>query len=260
MIDMWLSLPVPTMVAVLAGFYGAAAAFLLWLSFGYTTGAWIRRFQGVVPPFFSAIMVVFGILIGFLANDVWERNRRAAADVQSESANLTTLNTLATATDLPVADIRRAIRHYALAVVEKEWPSMANENRGSKEAEMALSALLKTVTTIGPPRSGNAGLDRVMLDTALKVQTARADRLVLSADYSEGVKWACVLILAFTGQVSVAVVHLDRLRPQIAAMTIFTVSIVVIIALIAAHEGPFEPPLSISSAPIANVLKLVPAS
>lgn len=261
MIDAWLSLPLPAMFLALAGFYSATAAFLLWLSFGSATGAWVQKFRGVVPPYFSAIMVIFGILIGFLATDVWDRNRKAAADVQTEGATLATLNALASAAEWPVADIRRAIRRYASAVIEKEWPSMANEGTGAKEAEAALSGLLKavTATATASSRAGDGGLDRVLLDTALKVQGARADRLVICADYSESVKWACVLFLALVGQISIALVHLDRPRPQIAAMTVFTVSIILIIGLIAAHEGPFQPPLWVSPAPIAKVLALVPA-
>ena len=47
---------------------------------------------------------------------------------------------------------------------------------------------------------------------------------------------------------------------QIAAMVIFTTSIVLVIGLIAAHEGPFQPPLGISPAPIAKLLDIVPDS
>jgi hypothetical protein len=259
MIDTWLALPLPAMVLTLAGAYFASAAFLFWLSFGPGIGAWTRKFNGVVPPYFSAIMAIFGILIGFLASDVWDRNRRAAADVQIEGASLTTLDALASAADWPVVEIRRAIRRYASAVIEKEWPSMASEGTGAKEAETALGALLKTVAATASSRAAKKGLDGVLLDTALKVQAARANRLIISADYSESVKWACVLILALVGQISIALVHLDRPRPQVAAMTIFTLSMVVILALIAAHEGPFQPPLAIKPTPLANVLKLIPA-
>jgi hypothetical protein len=38
-------------------------------------------------------------------------------------------------------------------------------------------------------------------------------------------------------QISLAAVHLDEARAQFAAMVIFTTSIVLVIGLIAAHEG-----------------------
>ena len=48
--------------------------------------------------------------------------------------------------------------------------------------------------------------------------------------------------------------------PQDSAIVIFTASIVLVIGLIATHEGPFQPPLGISPAPIAKLLDIVPDS
>ena len=45
--------------------------------------------------------------------------------------------------------------------------------------------------------------------------------------------------MALMAQISLAAVHLDEARAQIAAMVIFTASIVQVIGLIAIHEGPF---------------------
>ncbi|VTZ49403.1 conserved membrane hypothetical protein [Methylocella tundrae] len=259
MIDAWLTLSLPYMVFAVAGFYTATAAFLFWLSFGRLTRRWMLSFNGAIAELFSAIMVIFGIQIGFVASDIWDRNRRASAAVETESASLTMLNALASASGLPADGIRQAIRVYVTAVTGKEWPSMAASGMGAPQAEDALGGLLRTVAAT-QHNSGDASakFDALLLDMALKVQAARADRLVLSAPYSESIKWACVLILALTGQISIAMLHLDRPRPHLAAMVIFTSSLVLIIVLIAANEGPFQPPLAISSDPIARVLELLP--
>jgi hypothetical protein len=66
--------------------------------------------------------------------------------------------------------------------------------------------------------------------------------------------------MALMAQISLAAVHLDEARAQIAAMAIFTASIVLVIGLIAAHEEPFQPPIGISAAPIAKLLDIVPDS
>ena len=259
MIDTWLSLSLPVMFVAVAGVFSASAALLYWLCFGGLTRRWMLSFSGAVAELFSAIMVIFGIQIGFVANDVWDRNRRASAAVESESASLAMLNILALASGLPTDGIRRAIRVYVSAVTGNEWPSMADNGRGAPEAEAALGTLLRTVAeTKHNPDDPDAKFDSLLLDMALKVQSARADRLALSAPYSEGVKWACVLILALTGQITIAMLHLDRPRPHLAAMVIFTSSLVLVIALIAANEGPFQPPIAISSEPIARVLEIVP--
>lgn len=77
----------------------------------------MRSFRVVVAPFAGAIIVIFSILVGFLANDVWDRNRRAAATVRGEDASLISLHALATASGTPHFAIDRAIRAYAAAVI-----------------------------------------------------------------------------------------------------------------------------------------------
>jgi hypothetical protein len=127
----------------------------------------------------------------------------------------------------------------------------------SSEAEAAQDELLQTVAR-SDIALGNAALHRLLLDTALRVREARSDRLALSSDFSESAKWTCVLLMALMAQISLAAVHLDEARAQIAAMVIFTASIVLVIGLIATHEGPFHPPLGIRPAPIAKLLDIVP--
>jgi hypothetical protein len=95
LIDTWLSLPLPESMLILAGCYSGFAAILVRLSSGSKVGAWVRSFEGVVAPFIGAVAVVFGILVGFLANDVWDRNRQAASTVRMEAASLVSLHDLA---------------------------------------------------------------------------------------------------------------------------------------------------------------------
>lgn len=258
MIDAWLSLPLVLMLTTVAAFYTATALCIYGLCFSHRTRNWMLSFKDTVPELFSAIMVIFSIQLGFLTSDIWDINRRAAAAVETESASLAMLHALAADSGLPVDGIHQAIRAYVAAVTEKEWPSMAEYGGGVPEAEEALGALLRTVAaTQHDPNDANAKFDGLLLDTALKVQSARAARLVLSAPFSETTKWACVLLLALAGQISIALLHLDKRRPHIASMVILTSSIVLIIGLVAANEGPFQPPVYVSSDPIAKIRDVV---
>jgi hypothetical protein len=259
LIDAWLSLPLPALILVLTAFYSASALMLIRLSFGATVGPWVRSFRGVVGPFFGAIVIIFSILVGFLASDVWDRNRRAAATVRGEGANLVSLHALAAALGAPHVAIDRAIRAYVIAVIDMEWPRMEN-GEASPEAEAAQDELLQTVAQSDFAVAGNGALDRLLLDTALRVREARSDRLAFASDFSENFKWSCVLLMALMAQISLAAVHLDDARAQFAAMVIFTTSVVLVIGLIAIHEGPFRPPVGISPAPIAKLLDIVPDS
>jgi hypothetical protein len=257
MVNFWLTLPLPALLASVVLFFCATAAILVWLSFGPVTGRAVQSLKGVVPPVMGAIAVILAILIGFLASDIWERERGAAAAVRAEANQLVALDRLAATFGLPRASLDAAIRAYAATVVQKEWPSMEHQ-QASMDAEDALDRLFKAVEALNVDTANRGDLDHLMTSTALDVRTARNTRLNLAQDRSEDVKWLSVLALAVMAQISVALVHLERVRPQIAALAVMTGSLIIVIGMLGAHELPFSAPLPISAAPIAHVLDLVP--
>jgi Protein of unknown function (DUF4239) len=254
----WINLPLTATLLGTIGILAAVAVILVLLSFGSWTGSFVQRFRGVVPPFFGSVTLILAILIGFLANDIWDRDQRAVTSVRNEADGLVTLFTLVSTSGTPVADpVANAIRTYATAVTKKEWPAMAR-GESAPEAEKALDDLLRIIThPVSAPES-NPVLDRALLDTVLGIRANRNTRLALSEDETAPLKWVAVLTLAVMSQISLAVVHLEKTRPQIAAMTIYTVSLIFLLGLLATHEVPFVPPTVISSDPIAHVLDLVP--
>ena len=82
----------------------------------------------------------------------------------------------------------------------------------------------------------------------------RDRRLALSANETDSYKWSFVLLLAVFGQIGVAVVHLDRSRPQILAQAIFTASSITALGLIAICEEPFHGWHQVSLAPLETLL------
>ncbi len=258
MIDTWLALPLPALLGAMALFYCASAACLVWLCFGRTTGPMVQSFKGVVGPFIGSIAVILAILIGFLASDIWDRERRATAAVRAEADQLLALNTLAKTFGVPRDTIGPAIHTYAATVVNKEWPSMERQE-ASPEAEAAFDQILKTIDDLHLAGAGRGELDRLMFDTALSIRSARSTRLALARDGSASLKWMSVLVLAVMTQVSVALVQLEKKRPQIAALATLTVSIIVVIGMLAAHELPFAPPLAVTPDPLVHVLGVIPA-
>jgi hypothetical protein len=235
----------------------AFAVFLIFLSFGSWSGRFVRTFNGVAAPFIGTTALIFGILTGFLASDIWDRDRRATMAVGSEADDLVALVTLVSTFDLPVDPVAKAVRSYAAAVVSKEWPRMAQGER-APEAERALDNLLRTIAKPMQTPGSNAALDGALLDTALAIRTSRNTRLALSRDESAPLKWLAVMTVALLSQVSIAVVHLEKARPQILALAIHTAGLIFVIGLLIAHDVPFVPPLAVAPDPIAHVLDIVP--
>jgi hypothetical protein len=74
----WLALPVVVLFLSLFAFYLATAALMVWLTFRSPLRERIQSFKGVVAPFFGSTAVIFGLLLAFLSNDIWDRNKQAA--------------------------------------------------------------------------------------------------------------------------------------------------------------------------------------
>ena len=251
----WLALPVPALFASLFAFYLFTAAIMVWLCFRSRLSKRIQSFKGVVAPFFGATAIVFGLLVAFLSNDIWERNKQAERIVFTESDTLVALYSLSVASGSDNKSLRSAIRGYVHAVVEDEWPRLAVQKR-SPQTDAALNAILREVAL--PGTSKNVAVERTMLDMALKIRAAHEDRVVLSNDRTVATKWAAVLLLAIVTQIAIAVVHLEKPRPQAAALFIFTLAAVSVLGLLAVHEAPFEPPVFVPPGPIIDVLRQVP--
>ena len=251
----WLALPVVMLFASLFAFYLATAALLVWLSFRSKLSDRIQSFKGLVAPFFVSTATIFGLLVGFLSNDIWERNKQASRVVLAESDTLLALYSLGAASGSDDRGLRTAIRGYVRAVVDDEWPRLAVQER-SAQVDAALNALLREVAQ--PVATKDAVIQRTMLDMVLRIRAAREDRVVLSNDRTMGTKWMAVLLLALITQIAIAAVHLERPRPQLAALVIFTIAAVSILGLLAVHEAPFEPPIFVHPGPIGDVLRQVP--
>jgi rRNA-processing protein FCF1 len=251
----WLALPVVVLFLSLFAFYLATAALMVWLTFRSPLSGRIQSFKGVVAPFFGSTAIIFGLLLAFLSNDIWDRNKQAARIVLIESNTLVALYSLSAASGADNSRLRSAIRAYVTAVVQDEWPRLARQQR-SATTDAALNVLLREVAQTGA--SKDADIRKALLDMVLRIRDAHEDRVELSNDRTAVSKWAAVLLLALVTQLAIAVVHLERPRPQIAALFIFTLAAVSVLGLLAIHEAPFEPPVFVPPGPIGDVLQQVP--
>jgi uncharacterized membrane protein SirB2 len=71
-----------------------------------------------------------------------------------------------------------------------------------------------------------------MLDGLVELRQARLERLTLTAGVSDPVNWLAMLLLGVLTQIAVAVVQLDRLRPQALALFVFTTAFATTVVLI----------------------------
>lgn len=250
MINAWLDLPVPLMVLVAVVVFAASAALFNWLTHHSTLAEPIGGCRGIVGPFFETIAVLFALFMGFLAADVWDRKSRAAHVVHSERDALAALLTLAATNQQVAGQINDVVTDYATSVVRDEWQRM-RQQLSSPEAAERMERLLHTIgSAAGYPPS----VHEAMLEKAIAAREARTERIMLSHDRTEMLKWLAVIVLALVTQFAIAVVHLDRSVPQRMALFLYSAAAVFAICVVAAYERPFDGPLSIPPDPLAELI------
>lgn len=254
LIELWLDQPVWLILASLAGLFAATSLLIVFLTHGPLTRRWTSRLSGVVAPFFSSVAILFALLTGFLASDAWERNRQAARSILTERDALVAIQDLSFAAVSDMASLRSAARRYLGAVVNDEWPLLA-DGKSSPKAALALRELLRE--TADPRLTDDLGqvTHASLLEQALRVRGARSDRMALSEQHSDHPKWWTVLILAGLTQLALALVHLDKPRAQASALAVFSAAAVVALGLVAVKERPFDGPLALQPTALREALQ-----
>ena len=255
MIRAWLDLPAFGIFATLFVLYFGAAWALAALIFRSPLRRGVLALNGVVAPFFSAVAILFALLTGFLANDIGDRNRQALRAVQTEAGELRNVYTLSVASVTDMRDIRIALKDYARAAAEEEWPQMIKGGNAASTSS-AYDTLLREVSDPSITRDASAAVHSALLAAAVRVGTARTDRLSLSSDQTNDLKWISVLVLGVMTQIALGLVHLERPRALLAALTVFSTAAVVALGLIALQEHPFQGTFRVSPAPLERLLLL----
>jgi hypothetical protein len=235
-------------------YFGTALALVV-LTFRSSLRGPISSLAGVVAPFFSSVAILFGLLTGFLANDVGDRNRQAVRAVQTEVGELRNIYTLSVASVSDMGAIRVALRAYETSTIADEWPEIAHGNT-SPRTDAAYDNLLREISDPAITRDASGAVHAALMAAAIRVGTARNDRHSLSVDQTNTLKWSSVLLLGLITQIALALVHLERPRAMLAALTVFGGGAVVALGLIAMQEYPFEGAFRISPAPYERLLAL----
>ena len=148
MLGAWLELPVGALLLLLTIAYAATGSVMHWLSFHSPASQFAASFKGIVGPFFNSVAVIFALLGGFLAGDVWERSNRAERLVQGEADGLLALVDISMAAGSEAATLRDSPALMPSLFVNDEWPRM-QEGEAQLATEAALARLRRALSA--PP-------------------------------------------------------------------------------------------------------------
>jgi hypothetical protein len=255
MIRAWLDLPPAGIFGVLIVLYFGTPLLLAVIAFRGPLARPVQSLTGVVAPFFNGVAILFALLTGFLAADVAERGRQAYRVVHTEAGELRNIHTLSVASASDMGAIRAALKTYVTSVVTEEWPAM-DDMRLSPNTGAAYDALLHEVSIPSIAKDSGQAVHSALLTATLRVGTARNDRLALSSDHTNDLKWLVVIVLGLLTQVGIGLVHLEKPRAFLASLAVFASAAIVALGIIALQEYPFDGTFQVSSQPIKTLQAL----
>jgi len=192
------------------------------------------------PVTLTPLGVIFGLLVGFLAADVWPSFERARAAVAQEAGALRLASILADT--LPADErslVRNGLQHYVTSAVEEEWPAMAVASPSLKTSTSVLDTMLATLlarNSGGTSRPSTAEHISQALERALD---ARRQRILMSYTSVSAVKWFVFVVLAGLIELTIAMVHVGDRSTQAITMLIVATAVAVSALLIMAYDRPF---------------------
>src|SRR5215203_1786835 len=247
-------LPVAIMaVLVFAATYGAAAL-LYAIVLTLARGERARDFKGVSPGLLSPLGVIFGLMVAFLAAQIWGDVDRANGAVNREASALRAVVLMSPSFPGAPGERLRALVRQQISDAEKvEWPAMARKKASLTMIPKPLAQALQTTVTLTPQGAGQVVAQREIVTALETALDARRQRILTSRAEVNWVKWMTLTIQAICILLTVAMVHSDNRVSARIALGLFSTAIAVCILLLLSHDRPFTGQLSVKPAVLLQV-------
>ena len=252
MIETWLQSGTVGIVLIPFVLLYGFAAFIVWLTHLSPARDFFASCIGIAGPFFASVAVLFGLFAAFLANDVQQENDDLKTAIFREADGIRTIMRLGEALGPSAAPATDAAIAYVQSVLDKEWASMRDRDDAPEDLS-ALRTLTQAVLSPALIAATTPAIHQAMLDGLVEVRQARLERVTMSDGLDDHLDWLAMLVLGLITQVAVAVVQLERLRPQALALFVFTTAFAATVALIGLAEISF--PDETAAAPFLSAVQ-----
>jgi hypothetical protein len=241
------ALPVALMALVIFGTTYLVTAAICLAVFRLSTGSRAAAFKAVSPGLLPVLGVIFGLLIAFLAAQVWGDVERAKSAVNHEASALRGVVLLAAEfPGEPEARLRKLVSRHVRDARTIEWPAMARHQATLTMIPRSLAEALAVAVALPASTPGAAAAQREIITALENVLEARRQRILVSHAGVDWVKWAALIIQACCTLTAIAMVHSDNRLTVGIATGLFATAAAVCLVLIVSHDRPFVGQLAVS--------------
>ena len=255
MADRFLDLPVAWMALIVfvASFLIAGGVYLVVTRLAETE--WARAFKAVSPGLLPVLGVLFALLVGFIAVEVWNTFDKAKTAVATEASALRAVVLLAR--NFPEEQRTRIdalINRHIDVAVQQEWPEMAHQRATLSPLATHLIEALDNAFALKPADESQQAAKPEMIRALRTALDARRQRIVISEFAVGAVKWVAILFQGLCALVAIAMVHSDNRRACAITLTLFATGVALSVLLIAAYSRPFTGEISVSPELLKQVI------
>ena len=244
--DWLLNLPIPWMALVIfsAIYLLAAAIYLTLIRLAVDDRA--RAFKALSPGMLPPLGIIFGLLVGFVAVQVWNDFDHAKSAVTNEASALRAILLLAEhLPDEQKSRLRALVNSHIEEAVQQEWPAMAAQRATLETLPQALVQCLDVALDMKPADESQAIAQRELVDFLGKAAEARRQRIIVSQSGVGPVKWSAILVSGLCALIAIAIVHSDNRLTCAIALALFATGIAVASLLIAGYGAPYSGDISV---------------
>jgi hypothetical protein len=149
----------------------------------------LRKNNDVAGFLFSAVGVIYAVVLGFVVVVVWEKYDATVANVDTEIAAVSDLYRVAGGLPDPVrSQVREELRSYTNGMIDSEWPQLAQRQIIPKDLDL-LERLAHQINGFVPRDAGQADVQQSAMQQVERLFDARRLRLIQSAPSVPMVLW-----------------------------------------------------------------------
>lgn len=207
------------------------------------TRKWFPNPRGtaIVNTMLSGILLPTGMVIAFVAADVWHNDERGRIAVEQEATAIS--DAIRVTKHLQPADaepIKQLLKDYVRYTVEEEWALMS-KGQFSNNTEQTLENLMVAAVRLEAHADsfGESIAGQELRKYMTRVELARDDRLRVAETRIRLPKWLAVFVLLFVSACVISELHLNFRRPLVISLTLFSLGFGVTLYLMSAYDRPF---------------------
>ena len=246
MSDWLLNLPVLWMAVVVFAATYLLAASIYWVVTRLAVNDRARAFKAVSPGMLPPLGILFALLVGFIAVEVWNNYEKAKVAVATEASALRDMVLLAgTFPEEQKTRIYALVDRHIEVAVNEGWPGMARHRMTLSTLATSLIEALHVTLELKPADDSQRIARSEMVKAIDTAADARRQRIVISQSAVGTVKWAGILLMGLCTLVAIAMVHSDNRLACAIALTLFATGVAMSLLLIAAYSRPFTGEISV---------------